>query len=84
VLIYFSLIMNGSTVASGVVEEKSSRVVELLLATLKPWQLMVGKVLGLDIAGLIQVVAIGASGLIAGLATGAVTISGASALATGV
>ena len=34
----------GQTVAQGVVEEKTSRVVELLLATVRPWQLMPGKV----------------------------------------
>ncbi|HEY0807974.1 MAG TPA: ABC transporter permease, partial [Pseudonocardiaceae bacterium] len=54
VLIYVSLMLNGQTVAQGVVEEKSSRVVELLLATIRPWQLMAGKVAGIGIVGLIQ------------------------------
>ena len=52
ILIYLSLMLNGQAVAQGVVEEKSSRVVELLLATVRPWQLMAGKVVGIGIVGL--------------------------------
>ena len=48
------------------VEEKSSRVVELLLATIRPWQLMAGKVLGIGLVGLVQLVLIGGVGLAAG------------------
>lgn len=69
-LIYMSLMMHGQSVAQGVVEEKSSRVVELLLATVRPWQLMAGKVLGIGVVGLIQMIVIGAVGLVAGIATG--------------
>ena len=54
ILIYLSLALNGQAVAQGVVEEKSSRVVELLLATVRPWQLMAGKVLGIGTVGLLQ------------------------------
>ncbi|MCR6484480.1 ABC transporter permease [Amycolatopsis sp. OK19-0408] len=71
ILIYLSLMINGQTVAQGVVEEKTSRVVELLLSTIKPWQLMAGKVLGIGVVGLIQMVVIGVGGLIAVTATGA-------------
>ena len=46
--------------ATGVVEEKQSRVVELLLATIKPWQLLAGKILGLGAVGLLQLVILGA------------------------
>ena len=46
-LLYGLLILFGQFVAQGVVEEKSSRVVELLLATMSPWQLLAGKILGL-------------------------------------
>jgi ABC-2 type transport system permease protein len=70
ILIYLSLMLNGQAVAQGVVEEKTSRVVEILLATVRPWQLMVGKVLGLGTVGLIQVAVIALSGVAAGLATG--------------
>jgi ABC-2 type transport system permease protein len=60
----------GQMVAQGVVEEKSSRVVELLLSTVRPWQLMAGKVLGIGLVGLIQVVIYGVIGLVGGAATG--------------
>lgn len=75
VLIFFSLNMTGQGVAQGVVEEKSSRVVELLLATLRPWQLMAGKILGLGLVGLLQILVIGGAGLFAGLITGVLSIS---------
>ncbi|CAM3780581.1 ABC transporter permease [Kibdelosporangium persicum] len=76
-LLYMALMIYGQMVAQGVVEEKSSRVVELLLATVRPWQLLAGKVLGLGLVGLIQFAIIGVVGVVAGLATGALTISGA-------
>src|SRR5690606_11737527 len=53
-----ALMTTGQMVAQGVVEEKASRVVELLLATVRPWQLMAGKVLGIGIVGLVQMLAI--------------------------
>ncbi|OXM74820.1 MULTISPECIES: ABC transporter permease [Amycolatopsis] len=82
VLIYLSLLLNGQSVAQGVVEEKTSRVVELLLATVRPWQLMTGKVLGIGAVGLIQMVVIGVVGIVAGLATGVLTISVSAAAGT--
>ncbi|GAB2971017.1 ABC transporter permease [Amycolatopsis acidiphila] len=82
VLIYLSLMINGQSVAQGVVEEKTSRVVELLLATLRPWQLMSGKVLGIGTVGLLQILAISVVGLISGLATGVLTISVSAAAGT--
>jgi ABC-2 type transport system permease protein len=82
VLIYLSLLINGQTVAQGVVEEKTSRVVELLLSTIRPWQLMAGKVLGIGTVGLVQMVAIGVVGIISGLATGVLTISVSAAAGT--
>jgi ABC-2 type transport system permease protein len=82
ILIYMSLLLNGQTVAQGVVEEKTSRVVELLLSTIKPWQLMAGKVLGIGAVGLIQMVVIGVGGVVAGLATNVLTISVSAAVGT--
>jgi ABC-2 type transport system permease protein len=73
---------NGQAVAQGVVEEKSSRVVELLLATVRPWQLMAGKVLGIGVVGLIQILLIALAGVIAGLATKILTISASAAAGT--
>jgi ABC-2 type transport system permease protein len=69
-LIYMTLLTLGQMVAQGVVEEKSSRVVELLLSTVRPWQLMAGKVLGIGAVGLIQVLIYGIVGGVAGAATG--------------
>jgi ABC-2 type transport system permease protein len=75
ILIYLALIATGQGVAQGVVEEKSSRVVELLLATIRPWQLMAGKVLGIGLVGLLQVVVVGVAGALAGQLTGALDLS---------
>jgi ABC-2 type transport system permease protein len=70
VLIYLALVLNGQAVAQGVVEEKTSRVVEILLGAVRPWQLMIGKVLGLGAVGLVQVAAIALAGVAAAVATG--------------
>ncbi len=82
ILIYMSLMLNGQAVAQGVVEEKSSRVVELLLAAVRPWQLMAGKVAGIGTVGLIQMIVIGGSGIAIGLATGALHVSASAAAGT--
>lgn len=62
-VLYGLLILIGQYVAIGVVEEKSSRVVELLLSTIRPWQLLAGKVIGLGLLGLAQLVVIGVVGV---------------------
>jgi ABC-2 type transport system permease protein len=58
VLIFITLIIYGMWVASGVAAEKSSRVMELMISAASPVQLLVGKVVGLGLAGLTQYVAI--------------------------
>lgn len=58
IAIYMIILIYGSRIAVGVSEEKSSRVVEVLLAALRPWQLLFGKVLGLGILALAQALAI--------------------------
>lgn len=73
-LLYFQLIGYGVWVALGVVEEKSSRVVELLLSTLRPWQLLTGKVIGIGLLGLGQLVLTGLVGVVAGIATGLIDV----------
>lgn len=70
VLLFMSLIGYGSAVAQGVVEEKSSRVVELLLSTIRPLHLLAGKVLGLGAVGLLQLLILGAIGVVVGSVTG--------------
>ncbi|TWP49999.1 ABC transporter permease [Lentzea tibetensis] len=75
-LLYYSLLVYGTMVAQGVVEEKSSRVVEILLATLRPWQLLLGKVIGLGAVGLVQLVLISGVGLLLASGSGVLSISG--------
>lgn len=82
-LLYISVATYGTQVATGVVEEKASRIVEILLATVRPWQLLLGKVIGLGIVGLIQLTIVGSVGLALAAGTGALTISGAAAGALG-
>lgn len=82
ILIYMSLLLNGQMVAQGVVEEKSSRVVELLLSTIRPWQLMAGKVLGIGFVGLVQMVVIGGVGIAAALGLDVLSISTSAAVGT--
>ncbi len=75
-LLYISIITYGMMVAQGVVEEKSSRVVEILLASVRPWQLLLGKVIGLGLVGLTQLVILAAAGLVAATATGVLSLTG--------
>jgi ABC-2 type transport system permease protein len=75
-VLYGLLILFGQFVAQGVVEEKASRVVELLLATMRPWQLLAGKVVGLGLLGLAQIVVITVVGVTGALAFDLVDIPG--------
>ncbi|MGH2636962.1 MAG: ABC transporter permease [Actinomycetota bacterium] len=63
--LYGQLFAYGYWVAAGVVEEKSSRVVEVLLATVRPSQLLRGKILGIGVLGLLQLLLIGIVGVVA-------------------
>jgi ABC-2 type transport system permease protein len=76
VVLYSLLILFGQFVAQGVVEEKSSRVVELLLATMRPWQLLAGKILGLGLLGLGQMLVIAVIGVAGALAFDVVELPG--------
>jgi ABC-2 type transport system permease protein len=58
VLIFITLVIYGMWVAAGVVAEKSSRVMELLISAASPAELVIGKVVGIGLAGLVQYVAI--------------------------
>jgi ABC-2 type transport system permease protein len=69
IVLYVSLILSGTTIATAVATEKTTRISEVLLAVLRPTQLLVGTVLGVGILGLIQVAALAvpaAGGLLAG------------------
>lgn len=55
-MIYMALVMYGNMVASGVAEEKSSRIMEVMVSTVKPFELMFGKIIGVGALGLLQFV----------------------------
>ncbi|GAA3134235.1 MULTISPECIES: ABC transporter permease [Nonomuraea] len=69
-VLFFMIIGQVVMVAMGVVEEKGSRIVEILLASVRPWQLLGGKILGLGVVGLINLVTILVVGLVAASASG--------------
>ncbi|MGZ4307230.1 MAG: ABC transporter permease [Solirubrobacteraceae bacterium] len=71
------LVFYGQAVAQGVTEEKSSRVVELLLTTVSPRRLLAGKVLGIGLLGLAQLLLLGGAALIAGQLAGGVGLPSA-------
>ncbi|MGH8932437.1 MAG: ABC transporter permease [Egibacteraceae bacterium] len=73
-VLYGMLILYIQWVAQGVVEEKTSRVVEVLLATVRPSELLVGKVVGIGLLGLAQIAVTIAAGVIALLITGSLEI----------
>jgi ABC-2 type transport system permease protein len=56
VFIYMSILMYGITVMRGVIEEKQSRIVEVLASSVKPTQMMMGKLVGIGLVGLTQYV----------------------------
>jgi ABC-2 type transport system permease protein len=54
-IIYFFVFMYGAMVMRSVMEEKKSRIVEVIISSVKPYQLMAGKVVGTALVGLTQV-----------------------------
>ena len=65
VLIFMSVFLYGMGVAQGVAEEKGSRIMEILVNAATPFQLMVGKILGIGAAGLTQMAAFVCVGILA-------------------
>ena len=63
-ILFAALLIYGQSVAASVTEEKSSRVIELLLTSVAPRRLLAGKVLGVGALGVAQVIAVCAAGLI--------------------
>lgn len=53
-LIYISLFIYGTQVMRGVIEEKTTRIIEVIVSSVKPFQLMLGKILGIGMVGLTQ------------------------------
>jgi ABC-2 type transport system permease protein len=54
ILIYMSLFIYGIQVMRGIIEEKTSRIVEVVISSVKPFQLMMGKIVGIGLVGLTQ------------------------------
>ncbi len=65
VLLYVALVLYGQIVAAGVVEEKANRIIEILMSTVRARQLLFGKVVGIGLLGMIQLVLVAAAALIA-------------------
>jgi ABC-2 type transport system permease protein len=74
VLILVGVFSFGFTVLTGVVEEKQSRVVEVVLSTVRPRDLLMGKVLGIGILGLVQLAVFVVAGLVASSLTDRFTL----------
>jgi ABC-2 type transport system permease protein len=53
-LIYMFVLIYGMQIMLGVIEEKTSKIVEVILSSVKPFQLMMGKILGIAAVGLLQ------------------------------
>jgi len=54
IFIYISLFIYGGQVMRGVIEEKTSRIIEVIISSVKPFQLMLGKIIGVGLVGLTQ------------------------------
>ena len=69
-LLYMVVLIYAVSVMRSVLEEKTSRIVEVILSSLRPWQLMLGKILGVGAVGLTQLAAwavVGAAVAVVGL-----------------
>ncbi|MXV16191.1 ABC transporter permease [Hufsiella ginkgonis] len=54
IMIYMSLLIYGVQVMRGVIEEKTNRIIEVVISSVKPFQLMLGKIIGVGMVGLTQ------------------------------
>ncbi|HXJ63946.1 MAG TPA: ABC transporter permease, partial [Actinomycetota bacterium] len=80
-ILYLALITYGGWIAVGVLEEKSSRIVEILLSTVRPATLMAGKVVGIGACGLLQFGSIVVAALVTASAIGKDVLPSGSTLA---
>ncbi len=53
-ILYISSILYGSQVMNGVIEEKSNRIIEVMISSVRPFQLMMGKIIGVGLVGITQ------------------------------
>jgi ABC-2 type transport system permease protein len=54
IIIYITLFIYGAQVMRGVIEEKNNRIVEVIISSVRPFQLMLGKIIGIGLVGLTQ------------------------------
>lgn len=76
---YGQLFGYGVWIATGVIEEKASRVVEILLSAIRPWQQLAGKIAGIGALGIVQLAFIAAFAIGLSLVTGAIDVPGTAA-----
>ncbi len=77
ILIYFTVLIYGVAVMRGVMEEKQSRIIEVLLASVKPFHLMLGKVIGIGLVGLTQYLIWAVFGVaLSAFSAGAIAVAG--------
>lgn len=55
-IIYMFIVIYGAQVMSGVVQEKTNRIVEVVISSVKPFELMMGKIVGIALVGLTQII----------------------------
>lgn len=53
-VLYISAFLYGSQVMNGVIEEKSNRIIEVMISSVRPFQLMMGKIIGVGLVGITQ------------------------------
>lgn len=63
-LLYVALVIYGQLIAAGIVEEKANRIIEILLSTVRPRQMLFGKVIGIGLMGFVQLLLLGVVGVI--------------------
>jgi ABC-2 type transport system permease protein len=74
-------VLYGQLVAAGVVEEKQNRIIEILLSTVRPRELLFGKVIGVGLVGFVQLTALGVVALIAVSRTQVISVPNVGAVA---
>jgi ABC-2 type transport system permease protein len=75
-LLYIALLTSGYAIAGGVVEEKQTRIIEVVLTAIRPLQLLMAKVAGIGLVLLCQLALVAAVGLGTALASGQVDLPG--------
>ena len=74
-ILYMALLTWGITISRSIIEEKASRIVEVLLSSVDPRDLLLGKVVGIGLAGLTQLLIWSVMGLVITMAGGATAVT---------